>query len=237
MADETATVPDGEPTERAAGQLASPAEAPTPFEAAVPDFARRMALAEAASPKREEILRVALRMFADYGYHATSLRRLADAVGIEAGSLYNHIASKSDLLARMLFFAHEELVAGIEQRIAAAPDESEVRLRVAISSHLEFHCMQREQVLVLDREYRVLTGEHAERVRRERVRYEQLFRRIIDDGIARGRFRDHDASLSVKAILRLGPGTAAWFRPDGRASAQEVGALYAALFERGLTAA
>lgn len=213
------------------------ADAVTPFDSVEPDFARRMARAEGASSTREQILRVALRMFAEYGYHATSLRKLADEVGIEAGSLYNHIDSKSDLLASMLFYAHEELVTGVEQRIAAAADAPRERLHAAVVAHIQFHCTQREQALVLDREYRVLTGDHAATVRLERDRYERMFRQILEDGVLAGVFREHDTSISVKAILRLGPGSAAWFQPGGRSSAREVGVLYADLFERGLSVA
>jgi AcrR family transcriptional regulator len=209
---------------------------PSIFQSATPDFAARMAAAEGGSSTRESIIRAAMHLFAEYGYHASTLRRLAERVGIEAGSLYNHISSKSELLSGMLVFGTEEVLAGVRDLLETAPQGTTERLRVAITAHIQFHCVQREQVLVLDREFRALTGEHAAQTMRGRIEYEQLFREILEQGVRDGSFHDHDISLSSKAILRLGTGTAAWFRLDGRASAQEIGEFYADLMIRALAA-
>jgi AcrR family transcriptional regulator len=211
-------------------------EGVSPFDSGATDLAGRMAAAEGSSEKREAIIRAALALFAEFGYHATSLRRLADEVGIEAGSLYNHISSKSGLLREMLVFGTDELLVGVRSLVEAAPDEPSGRLRVAIAAHVRFHCIQREQVLVLDRELRVVAGEDLHTVMRAREEYESLFRTLVEDGVATGALRPHDVSFSVKAILRLGPGTAAWFRRDGRSTAAEIGELYADLLLRGLVA-
>src|SRR5438045_8670775 len=55
-------------------------------------------LAQAMSARREELTRTAARLFADRGYHGTSLADLAEALGIQKASLYHHIDSKEDLL-------------------------------------------------------------------------------------------------------------------------------------------
>jgi AcrR family transcriptional regulator len=194
-----------------------------------------MAAAEGISTKREAIIRAALTMFADHGYQGTSLRRLAESVGIEAGSLYNHITSKNDLLSDMVVYATNEVLAGVRQELKTAPSDPAERLRIAITAHIQFHCIQREQVIVLDRDFTALSGENAAKVAEAREAYEQVFREIVEDGIASGCFRRHNPSLSTKAILRLGPGTATWYRDAGPASAREIGAFYADVFLRGLT--
>lgn len=217
--------------------MSEQAASPTPvsvFDTDEPDFAARMAEAEGISTKREAIVRAALTMFATHGYQGTSLRRLADSVGIEAGSLYNHITSKNDLLSDMVVFATHEVLTGVRDRLETAPAEPADRLRVAITSHIQFHCVQREQVIVLDREFTVLSGENAEKVLAARAAYENVFREIVAEGIEGGAFRRHDAALSTKAILRLGPGTATWFHKNGPETAQQIGAFYAELFVRGL---
>lgn len=210
--------------------------APSVFESAVPDFAARMAASEGISTKREAIIRAALTMFADHGYQGTSLRRLAESVGIEAGSLYNHISSKNDLLSDMVVYATHEVLAGVRQQLESAPSDPVGRLLVAITAHIQFHCIQREQVIVLDRDFTALSGENAGKVAEAREAYEQVFREIVDEGVSSGAFRPHDAALSTKAILRLGPGTATWYRAKGPASAHEIGAFYADIFLRGLGA-
>jgi len=223
-----AVKPDAQPVTETNGLV------PTIFESATPDFAARMAAAEGGSPTREAIIRAAMNLFAELGYHATTLRRLAERIGIEAGSLYNHISSKSDLLSGMLVFGTQEVLAGVRELLDTAPVGTTERLRVAVTAHIQFHCVQREQVLVLDREFRALTGEQAAQTMRSRTEYEKLFREIVEQGVREGVFHDHDVSLSTKAILRLGTGTAAWFRLDGRASAREIGDFYADMVIRAL---
>jgi len=207
---------------------------PSVFTSANPDFAARMAAAQGSAPTREAIVRAALGLFAEYGYEGTSLRQLAERVGIEAGSLYNHISSKADLLADMIVYAIEEVLTGVQGILESAPSDPVERLRAATAAHIAFHCTQREQVIVLDREFRALPPERAEGVVEARDRYEALFADLVDRGVADGALRPHDTRLSSRAILRLGPGTALWFHPSGPSSAQEIGDFYADLFVRGL---
>jgi AcrR family transcriptional regulator len=209
-------------------------EAPSVFTSATPDFAARMVAAEGGSPTREAIIRAGMNLFAEFGYHASTLRKLAEQVGIEAGSLYNHMASKSELLSDMLIFGTQEVLVGVRTLLETAPEDPLDRLRIAVAAHIQFHCVQRQQVMVLDRELRHLTREEAAKSMQRRAEYEELFRGILQQGVQDGVFRDHDTSLSLKAILRLGTGTAAWYRPDGRASAYEIGQLYADMIVRSL---
>ena len=50
------------------------------------------------STRRNELTRAAARLFAEKGYHGTSTADLAEALGVQKGSLYSHIQSKADLL-------------------------------------------------------------------------------------------------------------------------------------------
>lgn len=202
-----------------------------------PDFAARFVAAEGGGATREQIIRAALELFAEYGYRGTSLRRLASAVGIEAGSLYNHFASKAELLADMVLFGTRELLLGVGELVAAAPLDPIERLRTAIHAHIVFYAIHREQVQVLEREVQMLTGAYAKENHKVRAEYELLFRQILDEGIEAGCFRPEYPDAMAKGILRLAFGTAAWFRSDGRYSADEVADFYADVLLRGIVTA
>src|SRR5579864_6898633 len=76
-------------------------------------------LAHAMSARREELTRTAARLFAERGYHGTSLADLAEALGIQKASLYHHIASKEDLLWEVASAGAEAFHGGLD----AVPDE------------------------------------------------------------------------------------------------------------------
>src|SRR5207253_6627388 len=94
---------------------------PTPLTKAVPPS------------RRSELVRQAARLFAEKGYHGTSTGDLADAMGVQKGSLYAHISSKADLLWEV---AHEG-AAAFHAALDAVPDEvsPSERIRLALRAH------------------------------------------------------------------------------------------------------
>src|SRR5215470_2839337 len=89
------------------------------------------------SPDREEQVRAAaLRLFKEKGYHATSMRDIAAAVGINKGSLYSYIKSKEDLLVPVFEQAQGVLLTEIEQINADASLSPTTRLKRAIHAHV-----------------------------------------------------------------------------------------------------
>jgi AcrR family transcriptional regulator len=72
--------------------------------------------------RREQIIAVAARIFKDNGYAGASMRTIADAVGIEASSLYNHIHSKQDILATICFNIGNDYIQGLDS-LLSAPSE------------------------------------------------------------------------------------------------------------------
>src|SRR6201985_1343513 len=109
------------------------------------------------SARRTELTRAAARLFAEKGYHGTSIGDLADAMGVQKGSLYSHIESKADLLWEV---AHEG-AAGFHSALDDVPDEGPIveRIRVALRAHLRVVAEQLDVATVFVREWRYLEGE------------------------------------------------------------------------------
>src|SRR5437899_411340 len=82
------------------------------------------------------IVRAATRLFGERGYPSTSMRDIADAVGILAGSLYSHISSKEALLAQIVDTGLDRYL-GAVLPIVDSGDPPDVRLRRAIKAHVE----------------------------------------------------------------------------------------------------
>ncbi len=151
------------------------------------------------SERRAELTREAARLFAERGYHGTSIGDLADALGVQKASLYHHFASKQDLLyATMQEGArafHEALDTVLE---APAPD----RIRLAMRAHLRVVADQLDVATVFVREWRYLEGERRDEIRGERRRYEERFRALFREGRELGHLRT-DLDDAAAALLVL----------------------------------
>ena len=88
------------------------------------------------SSTREMIADVAVRLFSEHGYTGTTMRDIAEAVGVLPGSLYAHIESKETLLLEIVSDGIARFLA-IEQALEASVDSPESRLRKAIRAHID----------------------------------------------------------------------------------------------------
>src|SRR3954469_21156101 len=107
--------------------------------------------------RREELTRIATRLFAERGYQGTSIAEIAEELGVQKPSLYHHIASKEDLLwevasdgARAFHEALDAVPAG-----ATAVE----RIRLALRAHLAVVAAQLDVATVFTREWRYLEGD------------------------------------------------------------------------------
>src|ERR671937_849020 len=143
------------------------------------------------SARRSELTREAARLFAEKGYHGTSIGDLAQAMGIQKGSLYAHIQSKQDLLYETM----REGAAAFHAGLDAIPDElpATEKIRLALRSHLRVVADQLDVATVFVREWRYLEGERRAEIVAERRRYEEQFRALFREG------RDPGALLALSA--------------------------------------
>jgi TetR/AcrR family transcriptional regulator, cholesterol catabolism regulator len=181
------------------------------------------------SAKREELTRVAARLFAERGYHGTSLADLADAVGVQKPSLYHHIDSKEDLL----WDVAREGAAAFHAALDAVPPQASPadRIRLALRAHLAVVAAQLDVATVFVREWRFLSGEHRDAFVAERRRYEERVRDLFRDGVESSELRT-DLDVPTAALLFLSAANWAytWLRP-GADTDQLADRLYAALLD------
>ena len=164
------------------------------------------------SARREELTRAAARLFAERGYHGTSLADLADALGMQKPSLYHHISSKEDLLWEIASAGANAFHAGLD----AVPEDAPAaeRIRLALRSHLRVVADQVDVATVFTREWRALEGEHRKEFVAERRRYEERIRELFRDGVDRGQRRtDLEVGTAALAFLSAANWAYTWLRP------------------------
>jgi TetR/AcrR family transcriptional regulator, cholesterol catabolism regulator len=175
----------------------------------------------------------AIDLFFEHGYEATSLRAIAGQVGIQVGSLYNHLTSKESLLYSIMSTIMEDLLREFDARLAPVTDSVE-RLRTAIEVHVLFHTARAREVFIGNSELRSLTAAHRRKVVKQRDQYEERFIDIIEQGVADRSFEAPDPKLTAWAILAVGTSTSTWFRPDGRLQLDDIARLYTDFVLNGL---
>src|SRR3954471_23135174 len=165
------------------------------------------------SSRRADLTRAAARLFAEKGYHGTSTADLAEAMGVQKGSLYAHIESKADLLWEV---AREGAVA-FHTALDAVPDDAPPAetIRLALRAHLRVVGEQLDVATVFIREWRYLTGERREAFVAERRRYEERFRAFFREGRELGELRtDLDDATATLLALSAANWAYTWLRPD-----------------------
>lgn len=163
---------------------------------------------------QQRIHLAALRLFARQGYAGTGIRELADEAGLSPASIYNHIGSKEDLLARIMREGNDRLAAATAAglRTVTRPED---RLGVLAQVHVFVHASFREEARVIDAEFRSLTGVHRDRVLAQRDDYERLWADALQAGAEAGTLSVDDQHLTKLALLSMCSGVAHWFRPEG----------------------
>lgn len=164
------------------------------------------------SSRRGELTRAAARLFAEKGYHGTSVGDLAEALGLQKGSLYTHIDSKADLLWEVAREGAEAFHAALD----GIPEDGPVldRIQAAMRAHLRVVAEQLDIATVFIREWRYLEGERRELFLAERRRYEERVRALFREGRELGRLRaDLDDASAALLALSAANWAYTWLRP------------------------
>ena len=162
--------------------------------------------------RKAELARIAARLFAERGYHGTSMGDLAEAMGVQKGSLYAHIESKADLLWEV---ARDGSVA-FHEALDAVPDDVKAteKIRLALRAHLRVVSEQLDVATVFIREWRYLDGERREEFVAERRRYEERFQAMFREGRELGELQtDLDDATATLLALSAANWAYTWLRP------------------------
>jgi len=185
---------------------------------------------------REKILAAAVQLFAQYGYHAATMRDIARISGIQAASIYYHYASKQALLVEIMDTHMRNLNANL-QRIAQETLPIEERLHEAIANHIRLHTTFKAEFFIIDTEIRALEQEQRGAILALRDQYEMLLQGLLREGMEEGIFRQVDIKVASYAVIAMCTEVATWFRPDGRLSVQQVIDMYSQMITEGLLVA
>ena len=173
-------------------------------------------LPEPATPPgtRGRVLLSALRLFAERGFHGTSIRDIAAGTGINSATLYSHYPSKEHILAELVLIGHQELHRRMQEALIEAGPGPAAQLaalvRVQVLAHTDFPLL----ALVANQELHALSAALAAPALALREQSREMALRVLEHGERSGVFTVADIGLTAIAIGSMGIRVANWFGPD-----------------------
>ncbi|WP_108384499.1 TetR/AcrR family transcriptional regulator [Yoonia sediminilitoris] len=171
-----------------------------------------------------KVHQAALRLIAQHGYAAVSMRQIAAEVGVQVGALYNYTSDKQSLLYDLMHSHMRDLLDAV-----AATDMSGdpvTRLRAFTCFHIRYHLPRSDNVFVSYMELRNLSPDNFTAVEAMRRDYENILEQILRDGEAEGVFSVADTRVSTMALIAMLTGLSHWYREDGRLGMDKIEAIY-----------
>ncbi|WP_242920448.1 TetR/AcrR family transcriptional regulator [Pontibacter liquoris] len=183
--------------------------------------------------RKQQIETTATSLFKSKGFSATSMRDLANALGIEAASIYSHIKSKEEILQRVCFRMATEFFEALDA--AQTPDASATeKLRRAIQAHVHVLTRNTAASAVFLHEWRHLSDPFHSTFLALRDKYEARFRFIIQAGMQSGEFTVPDEKFAALTILSSLNWIHTWYKPEGKMTPDEIADNLATMLLNGL---
>ncbi|MFC4231767.1 TetR/AcrR family transcriptional regulator [Parasediminibacterium paludis] len=171
--------------------------------------------------RKEVIITSAAALFKEKGFKAASMRELADVVGVEAASLYNHIHSKSELLHIICFEVANRYMQTMDQ-IEAEPTNSIQKIETLLRFLITGMVLHYDEVYVSDREWKHLSEPYLSNFQSQRRTFRKRFAAIIEQGIAKKEIKKIDAPTAVLILLHAVSGIESWHRSKVKINGKEL---------------
>ncbi|MGW2083766.1 TetR/AcrR family transcriptional regulator [Streptomyces sp. NPDC001880] len=185
--------------------------------------------------RRRELLDTAAEVFAAQGYNATTVRKIADAAGMLAGSLYYHFDSKESMIDEILSTFLTELWEGYDTVLAAqlAPRATIEALVTESFREIDRH---RAAVAIYQKESRQLAAQpRFQYLVDSQQKFEKAWLGTLERGVADHSFRaDLDIRLTYRFVRDTVWVAASWYRPGGLHSPEEIARQYLSMVLDGI---
>jgi AcrR family transcriptional regulator len=175
---------------------------------------------------RDDVVRAAGRLFAERGFHGTSMRDLGNEVGLLGSSLYSHVSGKDELLVAVVSRG-AALFQSLADAVLASDLDPPGQLAMLVEGHVAIVAANLPEARTILNEARFLPDDSRHAIVAMRDRYEAAVRVVIGRGVERGDFAVEDAGLAAILVLSVLNAFERWFRPDGERTPEDLaGEMY-----------
>jgi AcrR family transcriptional regulator len=173
--------------------------------------------------KLEFILRTAARIFAEKGYHPTTMRDISRETQVSLAGLYHYCRSKEELLFLIQDNCFGRVLERLQERLQETSEPVE-KLRLVIENHLSFFAANMAEMKVLSHEADSLAGEMQAHVSGKKQQYTQLVRQILSEaqGTQDAAAQKVDLTVATYALFGMMNWIYNWYDPRGILSVTEL---------------
>ncbi|QIG90325.1 TetR/AcrR family transcriptional regulator [Chryseobacterium sp. POL2] len=171
--------------------------------------------------KKELILTEAAKLFKDRGFGGTGMRDIAEKVGMEAASMYNHIKSKDEILELICFKIADAYTTQLSE-IEALEESFQDKLKMIIKLHVELIINDAAAVSVANNDWKYLRDEKKQEYKSIRKSYERSFANVLEQGMETSEFKTINVSVALFTILSSLRWIELWYKPSRNISADEL---------------
>jgi AcrR family transcriptional regulator len=191
-----------------------------------------------STTRRDELLDIAAKLFAERGFKNTTVRDIADAAGILSGSLYHHFDSKEAMVDELLDTFQTELWKRYDE-IEASDLSPRAKLEAIVRTSFDAIDHHHSEVAIFQNDAAYLSGfERFGYLAERNARFERLWRGVLHEGVDSGELRqDLDVDLVYRFLRDTVWVAVTWYRPGGGLSADQVADQYLSILLEGITSA
>lgn len=173
------------------------------------------------SPRRRELTRLAAQLFVQEGFDRTTVRMLAQEMGIKSGSLFHHFRDKQEILCAVIEEGTQNALTIAREALEACEPTPEARLHAMARAHLETLLTDRNAHVVALYEWRRLDAESRAHLSHLRDAYEALWQEVVGDALEAGLIHG-DKFLVSRFVLGALNWTVRWYDPHGSRTPEEL---------------
>ncbi len=181
--------------------------------------------------RRDEIIRIAAKMFASKGYHATTLDEIARELGVTKPALYYHVHSKEEILREIVVKIMEPMEAVIKVGNSSLSPREKIEQIVQIL--VKFSAERKETTLIAFQEVKILPKRTRDAIRLREKKVEHILQATLEEGVRQGFFTTGDTKMAAFAILAISNWPYRWYNPDGPLTPMQIADEFIRLIENG----
>jgi AcrR family transcriptional regulator len=183
--------------------------------------------------KRENIQSVVAHLFAQNGYHSTSMRAIARELGMNQSSLYHYFKSKENILFKLMNDAVDDALATLNE-ICAADLSPQDKLNEVLGFYTRYYAGDQDRLIILINEINSLSESNRQIFVNKQPQYVNLLRSIINELAGDHKIKEVDPTVATFAFFGMVHYTVKWYRKEGAIELDELANSFSEILTRGI---